>query len=67
MERSRFRKTVTQVMVDENGATVANDSYDPWGKVLSVSEDTGVAGQPIRYVRHYYDKETKADRKNDEK
>jgi RHS repeat-associated protein len=59
MERSRFRKNVTQVMVDENGATVANYSYDPWGKVLSVSEHAAVAGQPIGYAGYYYDKETK--------
>ncbi|OQM46194.1 hypothetical protein B6A27_08365, partial [Anoxybacillus sp. UARK-01] len=46
-------------MVDENGATVANYSYDPWGKVLSVSENAAVAGQPIGYAGYYYDRETK--------
>jgi len=38
---------------------MANDSYEPWGKVLSVSEGTAVAGQPIGYAGYYYDKETK--------
>ncbi len=46
-------------IVDENGATMASYSYDPWGKVLSASEDTGVAGQPLGYAEYYYDKETK--------
>jgi RHS repeat-associated protein len=46
-------------MVDENGATVANYSYDPWGKVLSVSENAAVAGQPLGYAGYYYDRETK--------
>ncbi|MED5053273.1 RHS repeat-associated core domain-containing protein, partial [Anoxybacillus rupiensis] len=46
-------------MVDENGATVANYSYDPWGKVLSVSENAAVTGQPLGYAGYYYDRETK--------
>ncbi|MBB3909374.1 RHS repeat-associated core domain-containing protein [Anoxybacteroides rupiense] len=46
-------------MVDGNGTTVANYSYDPWGKVLSVSENAAVAGQPIGYAGYYYDRETK--------
>ncbi|OQM47403.1 hypothetical protein B6A27_00895 [Anoxybacillus sp. UARK-01] len=46
-------------MVDGNGATVANYSYDPWGKVLSVSENAAMAGQPLGYAGYYYDRETK--------
>ncbi|KXG10255.1 tRNA(Glu)-specific nuclease WapA [Anoxybacillus sp. P3H1B] len=46
-------------MVDGNGATVANYSYDPWGKVLSVSENAAVAGQLLGYAGYYYDRETK--------
>lgn len=38
---------------------MANDSYEPWGKVLSVSKLASVAGQPIGYAGYYYDKETK--------
>jgi RHS repeat-associated protein len=55
---TNYRGDVVRI-VDENGATVANYSYDPWGKVLSVSEDTPVAGQPLGYAGYYYDKETK--------
>ncbi|MCZ0756688.1 RHS repeat-associated core domain-containing protein [Anoxybacillus sp. J5B_2022] len=55
---TNYRGDVMRI-VDENGATVASYSYDPWGKVLSVSEDTGVAGQPLGYAGYYYDKETK--------
>jgi len=46
-------------IVDDNGTTVASYSYDPWGKVLSVSENAEVAGQPIGYAGYYYDRETK--------
>ncbi|MDE8564821.1 colicin E5-related ribonuclease [Anoxybacillus rupiensis] len=53
-----YRGDVIRI-VDENGATVANYSYDPWGKVLSVSENAAVAGQPIGYAGYYYDRETK--------
>jgi RHS repeat-associated protein len=55
---TNYRGDVVRI-VDENGVTVASYSYDPWGKVLSVSEDTGVAGQPLGYAGYYYDKETK--------
>ena len=49
---TNYRGDVVRI-VDENGATVANYSYDPWGKVLSASEDTAVAGQPIGYAGYY--------------
>jgi RHS repeat-associated protein len=55
---TNYRGDVMRI-VDENGATVASYSYDPWGKVLSVSEDAAVAGQPLGYAGYYYDKETK--------
>ncbi|GGJ65273.1 RHS repeat-associated protein [Anoxybacillus voinovskiensis] len=55
---TNYRGDVVRI-VDENGATVANYSYDPWGKVLSVSEDAAVAGQPLGYAGYYYDRETK--------
>ncbi|MED5053285.1 RHS repeat-associated core domain-containing protein, partial [Anoxybacillus rupiensis] len=55
---ANYRGDVVRI-VDENGATVANYSYDPWGKVLSVSENAAVAGQPIGYAGYYYDRETK--------
>uniref|UniRef100_UPI0004898B68 RHS repeat domain-containing protein n=1 Tax=Anoxybacteroides tepidamans TaxID=265948 RepID=UPI0004898B68 len=55
---TNYRGDVVRI-VDENGATVANYSYDPWGKVLSVSENASVAGQPLGYAGYYYDKETK--------
>ena len=55
---TNYRGDVVRI-VDENGATVANYSYDPWGKVLSVSENAAVAEQPLGYAGYYYDKETK--------
>ncbi|MCZ0756645.1 RHS repeat-associated core domain-containing protein [Anoxybacillus sp. J5B_2022] len=55
---TNYRGDVVRI-VDENGATVANYSYDPWGKVLSVSENAAVAGQPLGYAGYYYDRETK--------
>ncbi|WP_378211802.1 RHS repeat-associated core domain-containing protein, partial [Anoxybacteroides rupiense] len=55
---TNYRGDVVRI-IDENGATVANYSYDPWGKVLSVSENAAVAGQPIGYAGYYYDRETK--------
>ncbi|MDE8564284.1 hypothetical protein PNH38_10385 [Anoxybacillus rupiensis] len=47
---TNYRGYVIRI-VDENGTTVANYSYDPWGKVLSVSENAAVTGQPIGYAR----------------
>ena len=50
-----------------NGAFVARYTYDPWGKVLSVSDANGNAItssthvgniNPIRYRGYYYDSET---------
>nr|WP_275900392.1 RHS repeat-associated core domain-containing protein [Anoxybacillus rupiensis] len=55
---TNYRGDVIRI-VDENGATVANYSYDPWGKVLSVLENAAVTGQPIGYAGYYYDRETK--------
>ncbi|MBB3909368.1 RHS repeat-associated core domain-containing protein [Anoxybacteroides rupiense] len=55
---TNYRGDVVRI-IDENGATVANYSYDPWGKVLSVSENAAVAGQPLGYAGYYYDRETK--------
>jgi RHS repeat-associated protein len=54
---TNYRGDVMRI-VDENGATVASYSYDPWGKVLSASEDAAVSGQPLGYAGYYYDKET---------
>ena len=44
--------------MDGNGNSVASYSYDPWGKVLSATEDPAVTGQPIRYASYVYDTET---------
>ena len=41
-----------------SGNSVASYSYDPWGKVLSATEDPAVTGQPIRYASYFYDTET---------
>ena len=48
-------------LVDTTGATVAQYSYDPWGKLLSVSDtsSTQIANRnPLRYRGYYYDTET---------
>ena len=54
-------------LVDSTGATVANYDYDPWGKVLSVTDANGnaITGtthianlNPLRYRGYYYDVET---------
>ncbi|WP_221212171.1 RHS repeat-associated core domain-containing protein, partial [Anoxybacteroides rupiense] len=55
---TNYRGDVVRI-IDENGATVANYSYDPWGKVMSVSENAEVTGQPLGYAGYYYDRETK--------
>lgn len=54
---TNFRGDVIRIM-DGSGAVVASYSYDPWGKVLSATEDTTVAGQPIRYASYVYDTES---------
>ncbi|AFQ43995.1 RHS repeat domain-containing protein [Desulfosporosinus meridiei] len=54
---TNFRGDVIRIM-DGNGNFVASYSYDPWGKVLSVTENAAVAGQPIRYASYAYDTET---------
>ena len=54
-------------LVDSTGATVANYDYDPWGKVLAVTDANGNAItstthianlNPLRYRGYYYDAET---------
>lgn len=55
---TNYRGDVVRIIY-ENGTTVAFFSYDPWGIVLSVSEDAAVAGQPFGYAGYCYDKETK--------
>lgn len=48
-------------IVNNTGATVAEYTYDAWGKVLSVTEfteDSIGAVNPIRYRGYYYDTET---------
>ena len=56
-------------LVNSVGTTIANYSYDAWGKLLSVTDGTGAAvsstdtnhianRNPIRYRGYYYDTET---------
>jgi RHS repeat-associated protein len=52
---TNFRGDVIRIM-DSN--SVANYSYDPWGKVLSANEDPAMVGQPLRYASNVYDTET---------
>lgn len=54
---TNFYDYVIRIM-DGSGKSVASYSYNPWGKVLSVSEDLAVAGQPLRYASYVYDTET---------
>ena len=54
---TNFRGDVVRIM-DASGNSVASYSYDPWGKVLSATEYTAVAGQPLRYASYVYDTET---------
>jgi len=54
---TNFRGDVIRIM-DGNGTSVASYSYDPWGKVLTATEDPAVTGQPIRYASYVYDTET---------
>jgi len=54
---TNYRGDVVRI-VDANGTSVATYSYDPWGKVTSVTENSSVAGQPIRYASYVYDAET---------
>ena len=46
------------MLLDASGNTVAEYSYDAWGKVLSES-GTLASTNPLRYRGYYYDKETK--------
>ncbi len=48
-------------VVDSNEKTIANYTYDAWGKVVSVSgEKLDVANiNPFRYRGYYYDRETR--------
>ncbi|MED4404101.1 DNRLRE domain-containing protein [Metabacillus fastidiosus] len=45
-------------IVDENGSEVANYSYDPWGKMLSLNESPEVKEQPLGYASYIYDRES---------
>ncbi|WP_078557062.1 DNRLRE domain-containing protein [Bacillus alkalicellulosilyticus] len=45
-------------IVDASGNVVARYNHDPWGRVLTTSENTVVAGQPIGYAGYVYDRET---------
>ena len=54
-------------LVDSDGTTVANYSYDAWGKLLSVKNASGAAItdpesianlNPLRYRGYYYDTDT---------
>ena len=48
-------------LIDEDGNTVVNYTYDSWGKILSITGSLkGTVGQqnPFRYRGYYYDKET---------
>lgn len=46
-------------IVDANGNSMASYSYDPWGVVQQATENSAIAGQPIRYAGYVYDTETK--------
>lgn len=48
-------------LIDEDGNTVVNYTYDSWGKILSITgslKDTVGQQNPFRYRGYYYDKET---------
>jgi len=48
-------------LADANGNTVVSYTYDPWGKLLSISDSTstGIGTlNPFRYRGYYYDTET---------
>ena len=48
-------------LIDEDGNTVVNYTYDSWGKILSITgslKDTVGQQNPLRYRGYYYDKET---------
>ena len=43
-------------IADSNGNIVASYTYDPWGKVLSVTGNTTIGNlNPFRYRSYYYD------------
>ena len=49
-------------LVDGSGSLVATYSYDPWGKILSTTDTSGVGLvnlNPLRYRSYYYDSETR--------
>jgi len=49
-------------IADENGAIIVNYTYDEWGKLLSLTDnsESGIIGalNPLRYRGYYYDTET---------
>ena len=45
-------------LTDAAGNVAASYSYDPWGNALSVSENSAVAKQPLRYASYVFDTET---------
>lgn len=48
-------------LIDENGDTVVEYTYDSWGRVLSITgsmKDTLGQQNPFRYRGYYYDRET---------
>ena len=54
---TNYRGDVVRI-VDGTGVVVANYSYDPWGNVSQMSENTSVANQPIGYAGYFFDRET---------
>lgn len=54
---TNYRGDVIRI-VNGTGTLVASYSYDPWGKPISKSENTSVAGQPLRYASYVFDGET---------
>ncbi|MRX74379.1 hypothetical protein GJU40_19860, partial [Bacillus lacus] len=44
---------------DSLGNAVATFNYDPFGNVVSLSENAEVSGQPLGYAGYIYDRETK--------
>lgn len=55
---TNYHGDVLQI-VDSNGTEVANYRYDPWGNILSITENSELMNQPLGYAGYYMDKETK--------
>jgi RHS repeat-associated protein len=45
-------------IVDQGGNEVASYSYDPWGNVLTQTEQSSIQGQPLGYASYVYDTDT---------